>query len=296
MVRSLRGAGSLVGFVLVAVLAQICRNWLLLHAVGVNASFVDAIAVLIAMVTLGQLPDRTERRRRRRGAHPRQRRRGHGRRRLRAADRHRHARGTVLRRLGGSDLLWSHARRPASRRTVPRARGPAAVSARQSITRDRAAPGAPPRVRRPRAGSASPCRRTARRPASSARTPVATPRRSRASAPHSSRAFAPRRTRRNEKLPATFAYPGRANAPKSEASISLPCGLARPRSARPPRTRSRSADPHRAGPTPPAPGAQRAARPPARSPRPPNPTVRARTRPAPSGRAAPRRPAARGSR
>ena len=56
VIRSLRGAGSLVGFVLVAVLAQICRNWLLLHAVGVNASFFDAIAVLIAMVTLGQLP------------------------------------------------------------------------------------------------------------------------------------------------------------------------------------------------------------------------------------------------
>ena len=36
--------------------AQIFRNWLLLHAVGVDASFFDAIAVLIAVVTLGQLP------------------------------------------------------------------------------------------------------------------------------------------------------------------------------------------------------------------------------------------------
>ena len=36
--------------------AQILRNWLLLHAVGVDASFFDAIAVLIAVVTLGQLP------------------------------------------------------------------------------------------------------------------------------------------------------------------------------------------------------------------------------------------------
>ena len=35
---------------------QILRNWLLLHAVGVDASFFDAIAVLIAVVTLGQLP------------------------------------------------------------------------------------------------------------------------------------------------------------------------------------------------------------------------------------------------
>ena len=43
---------------LVAVFAQIFRNWMLLHAVGVDASFFDAIAVLIAVVTLGQLPVR----------------------------------------------------------------------------------------------------------------------------------------------------------------------------------------------------------------------------------------------
>jgi uncharacterized membrane protein YbhN (UPF0104 family) len=42
--------------VLVAVFAQIFRNWLLLRAVGVDASFLDAIAVLIAVVTFGQLP------------------------------------------------------------------------------------------------------------------------------------------------------------------------------------------------------------------------------------------------
>jgi uncharacterized membrane protein YbhN (UPF0104 family) len=56
VVRSLRGGGRLVAFVLVAVFAQILRNWLLLHAVGVDASFFDAIAVLIAVVTLAQLP------------------------------------------------------------------------------------------------------------------------------------------------------------------------------------------------------------------------------------------------
>jgi uncharacterized membrane protein YbhN (UPF0104 family) len=56
VVRSLRGGGRVIGFVLVAVLAQIFRNWLLLHAVGVDASFSDAIAVLIAGSTLGQLP------------------------------------------------------------------------------------------------------------------------------------------------------------------------------------------------------------------------------------------------
>lgn len=38
------------------VFAQILRNWLLLHAVGVDASVFDATAVLIAVVTLGQLP------------------------------------------------------------------------------------------------------------------------------------------------------------------------------------------------------------------------------------------------
>jgi hypothetical protein len=56
VLRSLRGGGRLVGLVLVAVFAQILRNWLLLHAVGVEASIFDAIAVLIAMVTLSQLP------------------------------------------------------------------------------------------------------------------------------------------------------------------------------------------------------------------------------------------------
>ncbi len=56
VLRSLRGGGRLVGFVLVAVFAQVFRNWLLLRAVGVDASFLDAIAVLIAMVVLTQLP------------------------------------------------------------------------------------------------------------------------------------------------------------------------------------------------------------------------------------------------
>ena len=56
VLRSLAGGSRVVGFVLIAVFAQIFRNWLLLHAVGVDASFFDAIAVLIAVVTLGQLP------------------------------------------------------------------------------------------------------------------------------------------------------------------------------------------------------------------------------------------------
>jgi hypothetical protein len=56
VMRSLDGSARLTGFVLIAVLAQIARNWLMLHAVGVDASVFDAIAVLIAVVTLGQLP------------------------------------------------------------------------------------------------------------------------------------------------------------------------------------------------------------------------------------------------
>ena len=54
--RTLGGGVKLVGFVLIAVFAQIARNWLMLHAVGVDASVFDATAVLIAVVTLGQLP------------------------------------------------------------------------------------------------------------------------------------------------------------------------------------------------------------------------------------------------
>jgi len=51
------GAGSrVVAFVLVAVFAQILRNWLMLHAVGVDASLLDAVALLIAVSVLGQLP------------------------------------------------------------------------------------------------------------------------------------------------------------------------------------------------------------------------------------------------
>jgi hypothetical protein len=54
--RCLHGRNRLIGFVLIAVFAQIARNWLVLHAVGVDASVFDAIAVLIAVVSLGQLP------------------------------------------------------------------------------------------------------------------------------------------------------------------------------------------------------------------------------------------------
>ena len=56
IIRSGRSGGRVVVCVLVAVCGQILRNWLLLHAVGVDASIFDAVAVLIAVVTLGQLP------------------------------------------------------------------------------------------------------------------------------------------------------------------------------------------------------------------------------------------------
>lgn len=56
VLRTLNGRGRVVGLVLIAVFAQIARNWLALHAIGVDASLFDAVAVLIAMVTLSQLP------------------------------------------------------------------------------------------------------------------------------------------------------------------------------------------------------------------------------------------------
>ena len=56
VLRSLNGGSRVIGFVLVAVFAQVFRNWMLLRAVGVDASIFDAIAVLIAVVSIGQLP------------------------------------------------------------------------------------------------------------------------------------------------------------------------------------------------------------------------------------------------
>jgi len=50
------GRGRMIVLVLVAICAQIARNWLVLHALGAHVSLLDAIALLIAMFTLGQLP------------------------------------------------------------------------------------------------------------------------------------------------------------------------------------------------------------------------------------------------
>jgi hypothetical protein len=50
------GRVRMVAFVVLAVCAQVARNWLMLRAIGVNVSIFDAMALLIAMFTLGQLP------------------------------------------------------------------------------------------------------------------------------------------------------------------------------------------------------------------------------------------------
>lgn len=51
-----KGGGRLIAFTLLAVCAQVVRNWLMLHAIGEDVSIFDAMALLIAMFTLGQLP------------------------------------------------------------------------------------------------------------------------------------------------------------------------------------------------------------------------------------------------
>jgi uncharacterized membrane protein YbhN (UPF0104 family) len=51
-----KGRGRMIAFTLIGVCAQVLRNWLMLHAIGVNVSIFDAMALLIAMFTLGQLP------------------------------------------------------------------------------------------------------------------------------------------------------------------------------------------------------------------------------------------------
>jgi hypothetical protein len=51
-----KGRGRMIAFVLLAICAQISRNFVILHALGVDVSVLDSIALLIAMFTLGQLP------------------------------------------------------------------------------------------------------------------------------------------------------------------------------------------------------------------------------------------------
>jgi uncharacterized membrane protein YbhN (UPF0104 family) len=49
-------SGRMIVFTLIAVCAQVARNWLMLRAIGVDVSVFSAMAWLIAMFTLGQLP------------------------------------------------------------------------------------------------------------------------------------------------------------------------------------------------------------------------------------------------
>jgi uncharacterized membrane protein YbhN (UPF0104 family) len=52
----LRGRNRTIAVMAVAIGSQIVRNWLMLRAVGVDASLLDATAVLIAMAVIAQLP------------------------------------------------------------------------------------------------------------------------------------------------------------------------------------------------------------------------------------------------
>ncbi|HEX7297964.1 MAG TPA: hypothetical protein VF257_03095 [Solirubrobacteraceae bacterium] len=56
VLRSLDGRSRVIALVIVAVVAQIARNYLVLRSTGVAVSLLDSIAVLIAMVSLSQLP------------------------------------------------------------------------------------------------------------------------------------------------------------------------------------------------------------------------------------------------
>ena len=99
VLHNLGHGGRVIGFVLVAVFSQIFRNWMLLHAVGVDASS-----------STNRGPDRggdarptagrSQRRRRGCRADPRQRRRGGGSGRRGPDDGDRHPRRTVLRGVG----------------------------------------------------------------------------------------------------------------------------------------------------------------------------------------------------
>jgi uncharacterized membrane protein YbhN (UPF0104 family) len=55
-VLRMQSRGRLITFALLAVCAQVLRNWLMLRAIGVHVSIFDSMALLIVMFTVGQLP------------------------------------------------------------------------------------------------------------------------------------------------------------------------------------------------------------------------------------------------
>jgi hypothetical protein len=55
-VLRMESRGRLITFALLAVCAQVLRNWLMLHAIGLDVSIFDSMALMIVMFTVGQLP------------------------------------------------------------------------------------------------------------------------------------------------------------------------------------------------------------------------------------------------
>jgi hypothetical protein len=55
-IMHIQGRARLITFAVLAVCAQVARNWMMLHAIGVNVSVFDSMALLIVMFTVGQLP------------------------------------------------------------------------------------------------------------------------------------------------------------------------------------------------------------------------------------------------
>ncbi len=56
VLRGLRSRNAIVGLVIFAVVAQVVRNWLMLHGVGVDISIFSAVALLIGTAAFGLLP------------------------------------------------------------------------------------------------------------------------------------------------------------------------------------------------------------------------------------------------
>jgi uncharacterized membrane protein YbhN (UPF0104 family) len=56
VMRGLGSRNTIIGLVIFAVLAQVARNWLVLHGLGVDISVFDAVALLLAAAIFGVLP------------------------------------------------------------------------------------------------------------------------------------------------------------------------------------------------------------------------------------------------
>ncbi len=56
VMRGLKGRSRIIALVIFAVLAQAVRNWLVLQGIGIDATFLDSIALLIGMAVVGLLP------------------------------------------------------------------------------------------------------------------------------------------------------------------------------------------------------------------------------------------------